>query len=566
MVTQHSNTSEVSEVSGDVAASLSQEQRKGADSCSSNKQQRAQVPSLQIGDAKGCTTEQETIFCLSELLKLQVSIAGSLEMACLAFRHADTDLSDAIRRTFWQARDLFSHAANVVSKYAEVAQQVGQLVLADLKLAVDEKEPSLAVSLLGMVKGWVANMKTGGEEIQRRYMGLQDAVHTLIQRAQHTKTDADRRLAEAVQAAEAELAPSLSPRTQQFLALAPHGPESAHSHRREDGIALGGAGNGGKCMSSSSSTTGAAATPAGAAATSETSNGTLNLPFSMNVWTRQLFEQLSQAQEGSGAKVAADNVGGDLPMIDSGADNEAWKRDVLDLLFMAPGITPSQVPKVEPLGLVPEVIPRARGPGSEGYGMAEEISSPTLKPKSSSVGSGAEDAAASSAGGRASAPVSCTAGMDDVVVRYIPTAAEKSAAEAVTHSSASLLRALRELKRVDEILHGCSAFWSNMDGTVQKLAQMKEHTETLVNFAANSKALKQRFEQRLGEYTNFWVSLERVCRQYCMDHQTASKRMYEVIREVADAADVLDTAQSARMGMVLAMRDKQLRHAGGMQF
>jgi len=59
---------------------------------------------------------------------------------------------------------------NVVSKYSQVAQQVSQTVLPDLNLAVQEKEPSLAVSLLGMVKGWVANMKTDGETIQVGYM------------------------------------------------------------------------------------------------------------------------------------------------------------------------------------------------------------------------------------------------------------------------------------------------------------------------------------------------------------------------------------------------------------
>merc|ERR1719382_748197 len=116
----------------------------------------------------------------------------------------------------------------------------------------------------------------------------------------------------------------------------------------------------------------------------------------------------------------------------------------------------------------------------------------------------------------------------------------------MTHSSASLLRALRELKRVDEILDGCSGFWANMDSTVQKLAQMKEHTECLVNFAAKTKPLRDRFEQRLADYRNFWSSLERLCRQYCLDHQASAKRMYEVIREVSDAADVVDTAQSAR--------------------
>jgi len=113
------------------------------------------VPRLQVSDEPTSPTDQETIFCLNELLKLQVSIAGSLEMACLAFRHADRELSDAIRKTFYQTRELSKHAGNVVSKYAQVAQQVSQTVLPDLKLAVNEKEPSLAVSLLAWSRVWL---------------------------------------------------------------------------------------------------------------------------------------------------------------------------------------------------------------------------------------------------------------------------------------------------------------------------------------------------------------------------------------------------------------------------
>jgi len=45
-------------------------------------------------------------------------------------------------------------------------------------------------------------MKTDGESIQGGYMELQDSVHKLIRRAQHTKSDADLRLAEAVQVME----------------------------------------------------------------------------------------------------------------------------------------------------------------------------------------------------------------------------------------------------------------------------------------------------------------------------------------------------------------------------
>lgn len=555
-----------------IEQTASQEQKAGERS-EPYPHQKVQVPSIQVGEGKAASSsspgtgaaEHETIFCLNELLKLQVSIAGSLEMACLAFRHADIELADAIRRTFWQARDLFSNAATVVSQYAEVAQQVGQLVLADLKLAVDEKEPSLAVSLLGMVKGWVANMKKDGEEIQRQYMGLQESVHGLIRRAQHTKTDADRRLAEAVQAVEAEPAPPPSPRTtQQYLT---NGPEAARGGAPQPESSAGAAAAGVSIagMASASSAPIAFGNPSPNA-----SSGTLNVPFSMSVWTKQLFEQLSHAQGGgsgaSGGEKAQDfsmveSAGGRAPTSD--IDNETWKRDVLELLFMAPGVTPSQLPKFEQLNFQAEAVGGAVRTGAEQERRpAEEVTSPM--PRAQSVTQG--DAPMGNGGEAANSSNGADVQMEEAIVRFVPTSAEKSAAEAVTQSSASLLRALRELKRVDEILHGCSAFWANMDGTVQKLAQMKEHTETLVNFAANSKALKARFEQRLGEYTNFWVSLERVCRQYCMDHQAASKRMYEVIREVADAADVYDTAQSARMGMVLAMSQKQRRHVGSLQY
>merc|ERR1719291_160122 len=106
------------------------------------------------------------------------------------------------------------------------------------------------------------------------------------------------------------------------------------------------------------------------------------------------------------------------------------------------------------------------------------------------------------------------------VVRYVAGVRfqdARSAAETATNSSAALLRALRELRRVDAILQGCSAFWANMDGTVQKLAQMKDVTERLVGYASSSKRLRDRFDQRLSEYAAFWANLERLCRQYGLD-------------------------------------------------
>ncbi|CAJ1349232.1 unnamed protein product, partial [Effrenium voratum] len=97
----------------------------------------------------------------------------------------------------------------------------------------------------------------------------------------------------------------------------------------------------------------------------------------------------------------------------------------------------------------------------------------------------------------------------------------KAAAERAASSSKQLLRALHELRRVDSILEGCYVFWANMDGTVQKLGQMKEHAERLVNFAGSTPKLRQRFEQRMKEYGDFWTDLERLCRQYSSDHHAS---------------------------------------------
>jgi len=463
--------------------------------------------------------EQETIFRLSELLKLQVSIAGSLEMARLAFRHANPELAEAIRQTSRQARDLFQHAANVVSRFAQVAQQVSQFVLPDLHLAVQEREPTMAAGLLEMVKDWVLEMKTEGERTQQRYVQLQAAVLSLAGKAQETKSGADRRLFEAVKAVEAE--PSLSAVSQDLVLGRQLGSRLGVCEPSAKGDDVAG-------VATASSGSGGQQKDAGGA---------------VNGWTKQLFEQLSELTAGSGKASIWDRAG-DVPMIsveagNNGAaidDDQAWRRDLVDLLFLAPGIAPSSLPKLEPLTFAASASDAKDDEERWDDGVHVE-----------------DDSGESTAGTQRADP-------GNAVVRYVHTENVKSEAESATHSSAALLRALRELKRVDGILQGCSAFWANMDGTVKRLAQMKEHTASLVNFASKSVQLRARFEQRLGEYVSFWEALERLCRQYCQDHQAAAGRMNEFIREMTDAADLIDTAESAKAGVVLARKEKQLRH------
>ena len=514
----------------------------GSEESPQDQGQNKQVPIVLAGNECEKDEEQDLIFCLNELLKLQVSIASSLEVACLAFRHADRDLSDNIRRAFNEANKLSSKAATVVSNYAQVAQQVSRNILPDLKLAIQEKEPNLAVSLLGIVKDWVANMKKDGEQIQHLYSDLQQNVHDLILGAQRAKSGADRRLAESLQEQVADFGGH-----HQVLAL----PEGGQVQQRPqatsaEGIHLE--------KTPSNVVPGGSSVPEALKPQTpneqkrgEESNCAVSVPLSMNMWTRHLFDHLTAVEDS--AKRAGEGRS-DYLMLQSGANDstptadnyEAWKLDVLDLLFMAPGVGRSTLPKPEPLQH--QALPRVESSqGTEADG--------SMSTERRRIDSSVEDA-----------DVPMEEAEEEAIVQYHPSAPMNEDAF-VNQTSGSLLRALRELKRVDEILQGCSAFWSNMDGTVQKLAQMKEHTECLVNFANSSKPLRERFEQRLGEYTSFWTSLERLCRQYCMDHQAFSKQMHAMMREVSDAADFLDTAQSARLGVAMGYREKQLRQGGG---
>ncbi|CAE7640862.1 Chek2 [Symbiodinium sp. CCMP2592] len=151
--------------------------------------------------------KKNSIFQLIEMLKSQVAIAGSLQMANIAVRHVDRELAEATSSAYEQARDLFKKAADVVSRYADVAKQVSEHVLPDLQLAVEEQEPGMAADMLEMVKEWVAAMKKDSDLIRSNYGELQSAVLTLVDRTSRSKQAADDKLAAAVATAkEAQIA------------------------------------------------------------------------------------------------------------------------------------------------------------------------------------------------------------------------------------------------------------------------------------------------------------------------------------------------------------------------
>lgn len=527
--------------SGSSYSSHTQEAPHGSVWGAPHQQQRPSSYASQLGEKASASSEcpsasasKETIFRLNELLKLQVSIVGSLEMARLAFRHADSELADSTQQIFQEARELFQHAANLVLSYAQVARQVSQSILPDLQLAVEEQEPSLAVGLLGVVKSWVTDMKREGDLVRARYTELQDSVLRLARRAQATKSDADQRLAESIRrTADAETASGVVELARQRVAFESGGPQHGLSTHQaatmiSDRGAAGQQTQGSRLGDTEGMNAGRLETVSAMAA-----------PLtSMNSLTRKLFEQLGVHHTNHEVVVGGQDA-------EVSEDNEAWKQTVIDLLFMAPGAVPS------------DKVYSATTTASASAAAAGDVEDCSENEESTGQAE-AEDGeregrciTSAYADGRCSQNSDDSAGRSKSVVRYMhPTKYHdsQSAAEFAANSSAVLLRALRELRRIDGILQGCSAFWANMDGTVQKLAQMKDVTERLVGYASSSERLRERFEQRLGEYGAFWGSLESLCRQYGLDHQAAAGKMQDFVREVADTADLIDTAESARRG------------------
>eukprot|EP00927_Polykrikos_kofoidii_P023793 TRINITY_DN21791_c0_g1_i1.p1 TRINITY_DN21791_c0_g1~~TRINITY_DN21791_c0_g1_i1.p1 ORF type:complete len:487 (+),score=104.24 TRINITY_DN21791_c0_g1_i1:174-1634(+) len=468
----------------------------------------------------------EMIFCLRELLKLQVSIARSLEVAWYAFRHADGNLAADFRWAHHRARELSQNTAGVVSRYADVAMQVNQTVLPDLRLAVQEKEPALAVSLLGMVKTWVDDLQEVGSDMQYRYVQLSTDTRGLIDRAQQVKTESDRRLALG------EADPERSPAALERRSLAPESLALLNAAEEQQPSLM------------------------------------------LNSWTRHLFEELAKLVE---PKRADSYPGGVTPSTtvrnDGSVDDptevrstgmleEDGRRDLLDLLFMAPGVNPTSISRArQPFDVAMEVV-----------GSCDRTDSAATAATASSfggAGSGSEGGFAISGsvlggfggkgGGFGSVPADAKRGFQENEDAYggVDTRATPWA-QASARSSAGLLRALGELRRVDEILNGICGFWANMDCTVRKLSQLKEHTECLLTFAStDSSRLRERFDQRLAQYSDFWAALERLCRQYVDDHAVVSQRMYELAN---DTSNLVDVADSARILLVPAAAAEKPQH------
>lgn len=96
---------------------------------------------------------------------------------------------------------------------------------------------------------------------------------------------------------------------------------------------------------------------------------------------------------------------------------------------------------------------------------------------------------------------------------------------------------LNELRQIGLDLEKWSTFWGCVDDMVQKLSHMKDHTETLVNFASRSQRLCELFEERLDGYRQCWRTLEDKCQQYCSGQKVASSKVHQCLHKVNATLD-----------------------------
>jgi len=85
--------------------------------------------------------------------------------------------------------------------------------------------------------------------------------------------------------------------------------------------------------------------------------------------------------------------------------------------------------------------------------------------------------------------------------------AQRAASAVVAGDEAGRADVISELRRVDDSLISCQAFWEDMRLTLRQLALTEEHLELLASSAARSGKLRERYEARLRDYSAVWNSL-----------------------------------------------------------
>jgi len=128
---------------------------------------------------------------------------------------------------------------------------------------------------------------------------------------------------------------------------------------------------------------------------------------------------------------------------------------------------------------------------------------------------------------------------DSTEVRYEPGGLGVTTSAANT--AKTMVQALAHVRRVVEIMEKCCIFWNNMDACIERLSQLKEHTERLIQYSSKSTRLQERFKVRLEGHEEFWQSLEGLSTTYVQRSVQDVVSTRSQLNKLENAADVLAT-------------------------
>lgn len=97
------------------------------------------------------------------------------------------ELATAVRTSSQQLQDVSRLSLGLVARFAQAAQLASMFVLPDVKLAVKEKEPTLAGSLLAMQQDVLVELRMEADEMQQQHTELQSHVQDLMLQSRVTK-------------------------------------------------------------------------------------------------------------------------------------------------------------------------------------------------------------------------------------------------------------------------------------------------------------------------------------------------------------------------------------------
>lgn len=114
---------------------------------------------------------------------------------------------------------------------------------------------------------------------------------------------------------------------------------------------------------------------------------------------------------------------------------------------------------------------------------------------------------AADASNAAADPSAAAAESSQLSVAELCTILAQRAALAAGTGEEAQVSVISALRRVDDSVIGCQAFWEDMRSAIRRLALMGEHLDILAPGAARNEKLRERYEARLHDYSEVWASL-----------------------------------------------------------